>query len=260
MKIRSSATDKSDGRPAVAVVGTWDPLLGSHRKLFVRLARRGKKAGLTPLVIILFPSPVRLLNPEPDNCLEYSDLAARAALIRESAGVKVLTVHMTVSDLGASTDSFFSLVCAHTPLRELWLGKYQSLGRCKQTSDDALAKLARRRKISLRRLPAHGERDIAQKAWRLIEQGELMRAVRCVGSPPTYRRPRSGVLRTSWPSGRYLAIPARESMFPSDSPAEAHPISLRVTNAERRRYMKWPERDIQWLTFIAGPADVKNPQ
>ena len=253
MRIQLAVSDSPVRGPALAVIGTWDPLLHAHRELFQELARKGTLAGLTPVVIILFPSPVRLLNPDPAICLEYTDLRARVALIQECAAVKVLTIRMTTHDLDASSRSFFDLIGTHIRLRELWLGANQSLGRCKQGSDAAIAALARRRKISLRRLDACKGGRVGGMALRFLGQGKLRDAIKCVGLAPIWRRPRSGVLRLNWPPGNYLAIPTiRPSLALVSAPS---PISVKSLSAIKGGTLEWPARDVEWLSFLAGPAD-----
>jgi hypothetical protein len=253
MRIQTSVSDSPVRDPALAVIGTWDPLLHAHKRLFQELVRRGTKAGLAPVVIILFPSPVRLMNPDPDICLEYTDLRARVALIRECAAVKVLTVRMTTQDLNASSRSFFDLIGSHICLRELWLGANQSLGRCKQGSEAGIAALARRRKITLRRLDVCKASRAGGMALHFLEVGKLRGAIKFACTPPIWGRPRSGMLRLKWPPGNYIAAPMiRPSLTPVSALA---PISVKIVSAPKGGTLEWPARDVKWLSFLAGPAD-----
>ncbi len=253
MRIQLSTSTPAVSGSMLAVIGTWDPLLRAHQELFRELARRGTEAGLTPVVIILYPSPARLVNPDPEICLEYTDLKARIALIRECAGVHVLTVRMAKCDLDASSGSFFDLIGSHMRLREIWLGANQSLGRCKQGSAPAIAALARRRKISLRRLDVSKKTGVGGKALRLLGAGKLREAIQCVGHAPIWGRPRSGVLRLNWPPGEYLATPI---MSPSITTISTPvPITVKIASTGRGGVLKWPAQDVEWLSFLAGPAD-----
>lgn len=256
MRIQLSVSDSPVCGPALAVIGTWDPLLDAHKELFRALVRRGGKAGLTPVVIILFPSPARLLNPDPDICLEYTDLRARVALIRECAAVQVVTVRMTTRDLDASTRSFFDLISSQIRLRELWLGANQSLGRCKQGSAAAISALARKRKILLRRLEVSKASKLGGMALRCLEEGRLREAIKCSGSPAIWRRPRSGVLRLNWPPGNYIAIPMIRPSLPPVSGLT--PILVKIVPAMKGGMLEWPARDVEWLSFLAGPADRRS--
>jgi FAD synthase len=253
MRIQLSASDQWVSGPALAVIGTWDPLLTAHKQLFEKLVRRGTNTGLVPVVIILFPSPARLLNPDPDICLEYTDLSARVALIRKCAEVKVVTVRMSTQDLNASTLSFFDLLESHIHLSELWLGANQSLGRCKQGSAAAIAALTRKRKILLRRLEVSKASKAGASALRSLGEGKIREAIQYVGSAPTWHRPRSGVLKLRWPIGNYSAVPVLQpSLTPVFGP---DPISVEIVRASRGGILKWPAREVEWLSFSAGPAD-----
>jgi FAD synthase len=252
MRIQLSTSDSFAREPALTVIGTWDPLLKAQRELFQKLARRGSVAGLTPVVIILFPSPAKLVNPGSAACLEYSDLRARVALIRECAAVKVLTVRMTARDLDASSRSFFDLISSCIRLRELWMGANQSLGRCRQGSIGAIADFARKRRISLRRLEVCKECN-AGGVLRLLGEGKLRSAIKRVGLAPMWQRPRSGVLKLNWPPGGYLVVPtSRPSLAPVQA---ADPVAVKIASGEKGGTMKWPARDIEWISFVAGPAD-----
>jgi FAD synthase len=256
MNIRPGLSDPAVHGPAVAIIGTWDPLLHVHRELFQRLAARGSEAGLTPVVIVLHPAPVRLLNPDPAICLEYTDIRARLALIRECAAVRVLTVNMTVPDLDATVQRFFDVVCSHVELRELWLGADQTLGRCDQSSDEALAAVMCSRNISLRRLSASPESHAGGTALRLLGKGRLKDAVECAGHAPIWGRVSSGTLKLNWPPGKYVAVPlVKPSLVPVVMTA---PVSVEVVWTYEGGTLEWPEPTALWLSFLAGPADCPN--
>ncbi len=253
VRVQISGSDSFCREPALAVIGTWDPMLDPHRELFRRLAVKGAAARLTPVVIVLHPSPVRFLNPGDGVCCEYSDLHARIALIRECAPVKVLTVRMTRRDLDASVQSLLGLLKPYIRLKELWLGAHQSLGRCKQGSAAAIASLARRRNITLRRLPPCDACRLGSATLQLIGKGKLRSAARRASGPPIWRRPQSGVLRLDWPEGAYLATPMSEPRCGNAKTPE--PISVRLVRGKTSRTLIWPSKDIKWLSFLAGPAD-----
>jgi FAD synthase len=118
MKIELELSDVTVRTPAVAVVGTWDPVVDAHRELFQRLASRGKRIKCVPVVIVLFPPPTRFLNPD-GLCLEYTDIKSRVALIQECARVKVLAIRFQRQDLDSSCRAFFDLVRTRVSLREL---------------------------------------------------------------------------------------------------------------------------------------------
>jgi FAD synthase len=254
MRIGLQFPNDALGTSAVAVIGTWDPIVPAHKELFRDLARRGRHEALTPVVIIIYPSPARLLNPDLGACPDYADIASRVALIRECAPVQVLVVRFHKKDLDASCRSFFDLVGACICLRELWLGANQSLGRGRQGSNAEVTALTRRRNIRLFRLSVCSRSDIGGRAIRFLQQGKLRRAVALAGHPPIWRRPQSGLLRVDWPPGRYLALPLSVPSFTARSFAGVITMRLSLVTGRLRGFV-WPRKEVEWLAFLAGPAD-----
>jgi hypothetical protein len=255
MKIELELSDVTVRTPAVAVVGTWDPVVDAHRELFQRLASRGKRIKCVPVVIVLFPPPTRFLNPD-GLCLEYTDIKSRVALIQECARVKVLAIRFQRQDLDSSCRSFFDLVRTRVSLRELWLGATQSLGRGPQGSGPAISALARKRNIVLRRMDVCHRSHVGRKALALLEEGKVSDAIKCAGHAPIWGRPRSGVLRLDWPPGKYLAVPVAQPLFKA-SPDGMISLRLSPGGSGRRQRLEWPGPDVAWLAFLAGPADRK---
>jgi hypothetical protein len=243
------------GSSVVAVVGAFDPLSDAHFDLFHQMSRAGTDTGLAALAIILFPAPATFVNPRYDGCLAYSALEARLALIREFGNVRVLVVRMTNLDIDASCEDFVDLLNTRVNLRELWLGPNQSLGRGRQGSYDAIAALAKTRRISLRRLGGQSGLLAGRGALNLASQGKLRDAIRATGHPPIWGRPRAGRLQLHWPPGRYLALPIAEPSFSLRVTRQPVPIEIHRISP-LRRYFEWPSREIRWLLFARGPADT----
>lgn len=256
MRVQKALTDAPIRTPALVVIGTWDPLVQAHRELFQEIASHGARVGLTPVVVILFPSPVRLLYADPRRCLEYADINARVTLIRECADVKILIARLTKRDLDASCGSFLDVIGSYLHLRELWLGAGQTLGRGPQGSVSEIANVASSRNISLHRMSACDRSCVVgAAALQLLGEGQMKEAIQCVGHGPIWRRPKSGLLKLNWPPGEYLAVSiAKPSLAPIVS---STPISVRVSLAKDGSHgtLKWPGRHVKWLSFVAGPAD-----
>jgi hypothetical protein len=238
----------------IAVVGAFDPLSDAHFDLFHQISIAGTNAGLTPLVIILFPAPATFVNAGYDGCFAYSALEARLALIREFGNVHALVVRMTKTDIDASCKDFVDLLNTRVDLRELWLGPNQSLGRGRQGSYDAIAALAKSRAISLRRLDGQLGLLAGRGALNLASQGKLKDAITATGHPPIWGRPRGERLQLPWPPGRYLALPIAQPSFNLRVTREPIPIEIHRISPVRR-YFEWPSREIRWLLFAKGPAD-----
>jgi len=255
MRIQYTLSDSFNSNPIVAVIGTWDPMVDAHRDLFRRLASEGCRRGLTPVAVFLYPSPSKLVNRNPGCGLEYTDIRARVIQVRESFGVSPLVVRLKTSDLDSSCRSFFDLLATEVTLRELWLGANQSLGRGPQGSDAAISALATRRRISLRRMDPCPSSSIGGRAFRLIAEGKLKKATRCVGNPPVWGRPISDRLRLDWPPGTYHAIALGGPTIRSPKLTDAIPLHLSTTKGAHKRTLLWPSKDIEWLAFVSGPSD-----
>jgi hypothetical protein len=243
------------GASAVAVVGTWDPVVPAHCELFRSLVRYGKRHSLVPLVVILYPSPAKLLNRGPGECPEFCDIRARGTLIKMFAPVEVIVVRFTRPDLEESCHTLFRLLSKHVLLRELWLGPNQSLGSGGRGSDAAITAWACRNQVHLRRLKPNAESNKGGLAVRFLQQGKIKRAITWASHPPIWRRPRSGKLLLDWPSGEYVGVPLSA---PSDfNLPRTRRIRLKLasTGVGQIGSLSWPANDVPWLAFLAGPAD-----
>lgn len=239
----------------VAVIGTWDPLTPAHRSLFLRLCRQAHRKTSSSLAILLHPSPARFLQPQAAIWPEYGCLEARIDRLHECGLDAVLVVRFSRHDLEASSASFFDLVGGYTTLTELWLGASQSLGRCEQGSPKAIAALAHRRQIVLQFLPVSRKALAGGRMRQLLGAGRVREVVAEVGFPPVWRRPPSGVIRLSWPPGRYLAVPLtnpRACAMPNDETLE---VELTPGKSLPSR-LEWPRHNPSWLAIVAGPADA----
>lgn len=255
MRISERYSDVPAGSSAIAVVGAFDPISDAHVNLFRQLSQAATDLGIVALAIVLFPAPAILVNTGYDGCLVYSALEARLALIRELGNVCAVVVRMTRSDIDAPCEEFFDLLETRVSLRELWLGPNQSLGRGRQGSYDAIAALAQRRTMTLRRLVGPSGLLAGRGALNLASQGKLRDAMRTTGHPPIWGRPRAERVNLSWPRGRYVALPIAEPSFNirvTDAPIL---IQMRHT-LPRQRYFEWPDRKVRWLLFASGPADA----
>jgi len=76
-------------------------------------------------------------------------------------------------------------------------------------------------------------------------------AIEIVGRPPTWARPPSGVLRLAWRPGRYRAVALRSPMSTGGAAMDVI-LTAREDGPAR---LTWPDRDIAYLAFVAGPAD-----
>ena len=256
MKILQRHTDVAAEASVLAMIGTFDPLSNAHFELFDVMSGAAAERGLTPLIVVLFPSPAMFVNPGSDSCFAFSALEARIALIRQRANVRFLIVRMTKRDIDAPCVEFFDLLSSRVVVRELWIGARQSLGRGRQGSYDAIAALAEARAITLQRLDARAGLFAGRSALNLASQGRLKDAIKATGNPPIWARPKSARLWLSLPIGRYLAFPITEPAF--DLRVTHAPVPVEVKRSSTgARFADWPLPDVSWLLLASGPADAE---
>jgi FAD synthase len=240
-------------RPAVAVVGVWDPLLPRHTALCTALAASARERSLASVVIVLHPNPPALIIGDR-YFPTYDDVHARVWRLRACGVDAVLMLRMTRADTARGAAAFFDSVLTAVPLAELWLGERQTLGRGPEGAPCAIADLAAMHGVRLRVLPpppAEGA-GAAYQALTLLAGGRLAEAIAYVGHPPVWRRPRSGVLPLPWRPGRYRAVPLSHPGEPANG-AEIT-VSLR-SRARGRPALLWPDPQTRYLAFVGGVAD-----
>jgi hypothetical protein len=243
-----------NGTAAVAVVGTWDPLLPRHEELFKLLGEYSRNISLASLVIMLHPPPPSFIPESPAEWPVYDDPETRISLIQACGISATLLIHFQKEDLDAPLTDFFEIVRAHAKLDELWLGAEQTLGRGPEASNQILAELSEERSILLQRLPSIPNPYFINDARDLLRQGQLAKLVGLIGRPAVWRRPARGKLKLLWPPGYYLCF-ATEG--PDHAP-QGPPITLQlVAESNGISSAQWPGKDIKWLAFTAGPADLR---
>jgi hypothetical protein len=239
------------GRPAAAVVGTWDPFVPAHRVLFRQLSEHAAAVGLDAVAILLDPSPVLLLHGRSVYPV-YDDIGSRLPLMLESDVDGVVRVAFARRDLGGTPGDLLRAVDATgVRIAELWLGRRQSLGTGDEGSREGVAQLAKRRGMRLEILPH--VREPSMFARGLLKEGKLAEAAELVGHFPLRRRPRGDSLLVAWPPGRYLALPlAAPAAAPTRPAVEVDLVPGRGGMAA----LEWPDPAFRYLTFVAGPGDA----
>lgn len=252
VKLQYACPPSLRNRSVVAVIGTFDPIVPANVELFRALAKRGRQQKLLGVVIVLFPSPAQLVNGAAV-APQYSDIHSRVALIRMSAPVDVLVVRFSKPDLDASCASFFRFLGRYIRVRELWLGPNQSLGRGWQGSRDRISELARCRNIRIKWLAPYRGRDMRWRVMKLLQEGKVRKASTFASFPPIWRRPQNSILKLHWPAGRYLVVAVAA---PSVIHTVANRFAIRLRGSgNRSQTFSWPNRNIEWLAFLAGPAE-----
>jgi hypothetical protein len=242
-------------RPAVAVVGVWDPFLFSHESLLANLRDRASTAGLSSVAVLIDPAPGAFSSFAArygaSGWPVYDSVPTRIGLMRHVGLDAVLRMRFRKRDFDATAAEFLDAVRACINLDELWLGAMQLLGPGSQGGPQAVADYADRHGLRLTMLPRApvGTYDVRS----LLASGRVRDAINVVGRPPTWRRPRSGTLHLSWRPGRYRAI-ALDKPEGSLDGAELEVALTAHPNALPR--LAWPRPDIRYLAFVLGPADT----
>lgn len=240
-------------RPAVAVVGVWDPVFPAHRRLFEELRDEAHERSLAALAILLDPAPPALLHG-PRRFPVYDEVAERIAMLRACGVDGVLRVRFRKADVFAGAADLLAVVEPHARLAELWLGAQQTLGRLDAGSYDTAERLTRERGVTLRRLPFGRVRP--GSVVDLLAAGRLGEAATLVGRPPVRHRPRAERLRLEWCPGRYRVV----ALGRNDDGAAGSPFEVDVAKAARGLpLLAWPDRAIERLAFVAGPGDGVEP-
>lgn len=240
-------------RPAVAVVGVWDPLMDAHEEMLLGLRSEASLSGRSSLVIAIDPDPAQHLYGAAA-CPVYNDLSTRVERLLGLGVDGVLVVDFAPADLDAGARELLDVIQPWSSIAELWLGARQSLGRMERGSALTIDALAADRGFRVRRLPM---RQLGTAGVReLLRAGRIRDAIALGLSPPMRKRPASNRLSMSWREGSYDAVPQ----------VDARPIagkeSLRVelrSNTSELAELDWPSDEIEYLAFVAGPGDVRDP-
>lgn len=238
--------------PVVTIIGVWEPFLAEHERLLKQMADYARMSGLASLAVTLDPAPSSLVfGPTP--WPECNDTQTRLRLLERCGLDGILLVHFTETDLACEAADLFRLLFALTQVSELWLGLGQSFGRGPTGSPEAIAQLAAHYHIRLKELPFTDTALHGRKIRRHLAAGRLIEVSQIVGRPPIRSRPTSGSMRVAWLPGRYQAIALADSSGPISGPL----LDLElVDEGDGYVLLDWPREDIEYLAFIAGPADL----
>ena len=241
---------EAPSRPALAVLGTWEPFLPEHEALLNAMQERAARLGLQPVVILMDPPPqVYVRRPEGRGWPIYEDVQTRIDCIRKCGIPTIMRIDFRAEDLAGTCREFFDLVCAEIEVGEFWRRKDQSIGSGVKGDGMAILRACLQRKIRLHRAPVDGDgRKAAFVVRSHLQRGRVLDAVKLVGRFPSAIKPKDGVLRRAWCPGRYFV--ASSEKFDE----EAIPVEL----AESRGggpLCSWPKVEGEKLYFVAGPSD-----
>lgn len=238
-------------KPAVIAVGTWDPILPIHGRLFDELTCYARSNSLSSVIVVIDPPPTHFIGNDSARPV-YTDVHARIKIIQGFGIDGVLRIHFRRADLSAGASELLDTMLPLVSVRELWLGMGQSLGRGIRGSVTTITALAAQHGICLRVMPAI--QLSTRRVYQLLTSGRIVEAALVVGRPAIRSRPRRGSMRMAWGPGRYLAMPLSE---PTDGiQSSAEPVLLRLSpRPQGQPVLVWPGAT-RYLAFVCGPADL----
>jgi FAD synthetase len=241
-------------RPAVAIVGVWDPFLASHRDLLERLHAHAVESSCSSLGVLIDPSPGTVSSFTPRYGVSgwpvYDSVAARIRFMLDCGLDAVLCMHFVKRDFRATAADFLDAVRTRVQLEELWLGALQLLGPGQRGSRAAVAEYAALHGMRLTILPPPPLAIYDLRSF--LAAGQLVDAIAVVGHPPMRERPRSGELRLAWRPGRYRAI----ALGRPGSIEDGTEIDVALTPCPTGpAKLSWPCRSVRYLAFTFGPRD-----
>jgi hypothetical protein len=245
--------------PAVAVVGSWDPLLPHHEQLFGFLHTYAQQTSLSSVVIMLDPPPQLLLNGRSRWPL-YEDANVRVRRILSSGIDALLRIDFDEADLVAGAAELLELASSHMSMAEFWLGATQSLGRGPSGDQAAVQRLAEEYGMTFKRLPKTSDAAVSSDVrWHLL-LGTLTKAIMLTRRPPVWSRPQERYLQLAWAPGYYKAVPLIESLEDLNINAEDREPTMTVSfvpGIDGMPCAEWPDQAVEHLAFVFGPKDQK---
>src|SRR5215207_2655651 len=246
--MRATLHGRVDGS-SVVIVGSWDPFLPAHRTMLEQLRSHARQRALASLAVMLDPSPAVFIWGRHDWAI-FDDVRTRIELLLGCGIDGVLLIRLLRRDVAATAAEFFSTMLAQIDIAELWLGAHQTLGTGDHGRTEAIEDLAEDNGIELVRLPPL--RRETEDVRQLLAAGRVREATQIVGRSPVRGQPRSLALRLAWLPGRYQAIPLDRPTAPPEQPSL---IVELVPQAKGLPRLQWPDREVRYLAFAAGPAD-----
>lgn len=241
-------------KPAIAVVGVWDPFLSYHRDMLKHLRASANKKNCSSLGVLIDPSPGTFSSFKMRYGVSgwpvYDSLQARVSFMLECGLDAVLCVRFRKHDFTATAAEFLDTVRTNVLLDELWLGALQLLGPGDRGSAAAIADYAALHGMRLTILPPPPLATYDVRSF--LASGRLADAIAVVGHPPIWERPRSGTLRLAWRPGTYRAVP----MNRTDLNLGRSDIEVTLSLCPKGpATLSWPSRSIRYLAFTLGPSD-----
>lgn len=240
-------------RPAVIMVGVWDPLGVEHQALLSEMVVYARSRGLAAVTVLLDPAPPQFLLNEPWPIFEPASI--RIERMRQLGIDGTVVVAFTAQHLATSAALFLASVSQHVTIAELWLGARQVFGRRGPGSLEAILAVAQTSGFDVRQLER--ETELKRKGLQVrlrLASGCVAATRELVGYAPVFARGDGVLSLIAWAPGLYQV----RLLDGLDSPCEGRPVHRLLLTPATRGYcqFKWPAPQAPYLEFVGGPYDL----
>lgn len=172
--------------PSAVAIGNFDGVHRGHRAVLSGLVRSASVQGVLPVAVTFHPHPLRILAPERAPPLIQA-LEDRLEAM-ERIGVRAVVVvpfNRVFAALGAA-EFLEEMVCGRLGAREVWVGSDARFGRGREGDLSMLRRWeeeGRFRLVVANDVASGGHRIASSGIRRLVLQGQVMEALRCLGRP-----------------------------------------------------------------------------
>lgn len=195
-------------RPALIIIGTWDPFLSDFFTLLDQVNEYCKSNNLETLLVLLEPDPAHLIHNKVlpiYDCWETRIRFLRAKCIGAVCkfSIKELELRDGVEEIMAT---FFK---QQIKVAELWLYEGQALGRGGKSTGPALTKSCTALGIAVK-IMSRELKVIANNAKMLLAESCIEEASSIVGHPPLWQTDNTTKIHIpiGWQTGLYEYRPA----------------------------------------------------
>ncbi|MCC6606493.1 MAG: hypothetical protein IT327_25015 [Anaerolineae bacterium] len=245
-------------RPSLVMSGSWDPVLPEHVELMDRLVRDAHNKSLDAVIVMFDPAPSSfvLRRTRPGSTwVTYNDADVNMRIFFQRGVDAVLIISFKEEYLDMGVAELFESITAHVEVAEFWFGSRQRFGNGPNGSQATLITFAREHNIRLRRLANLKLQERSYLVRSKLQEGHLTEAFDVARVPPIRARPEAGKLNLPWTPGTYAAIPLYD--LPHQlilEPRACISVSLEAGGKEGAQLV-WPNPQVEFLAFVAGPAD-----
>ncbi len=245
-------------RPALVMSGSWDPVLPEHVELMDRLVNDAHSKSLDAVIVLFDPAPSSfvLQRTHPGAAwVIYNDADVNMRIFFQRGVDAVLKISFKEEYLDLGVAELFESIAVYVQVVEFWFGSRQRFGNGPNGSQTTLIKFAKERNIRLRRLANLNLQELSYLVRSQLQEGHLTQAFGATRVPPIRARPRSGKLHLPWRPGTYAAVPLDDLPHQLISEPRVR-ISVELVAKKKGGQLVWPNPEVNYLAFVAGPADI----